>query len=301
MMHNMTHYLKQIDLSHAAKLQNDLPGQGFELSRPQHTIFQAKKPGITCTLYESGKLMVQGKGKDEFIEFYIEPLIGDFSFSHPETNLDMTPHIGVDEAGKGDFFGPLVIAAVYADEARIKYLLEEGVCDSKRLSDKVIVRLANKLRKLTHFIVKITPPKYNELYSSFGNLNTLLAWGHATAIEELHGKTQCKNILIDQFANEVVVESALAKKKLSLNLDQRHKGEEDPVVAAASILARDGFLHGIESLGKKVDMELPKGASKQVIAAGKRLVTMHGPDILKEIGKLHFRTRNEILQDSFLC
>ena len=296
----MNHYLKQIDLSYADQLQKDLPQQGFVMSRPQHTIFQAKKPGVTCTLYESGKLMVQGKGKDAFIEFYIEPLIGDFSFTHPEKSVNMKPHIGVDEAGKGDFFGPLVIASVYADEARIKYLLEERICDSKRLSDKAIVRLANKLRKLPYSIVKITPPKYNELYSSFGNLNTLLAWGHATAIEELHKKTQCQNILIDQFANEVVVESALAKKKLRLNLDQRHQGEEDPVVAAASILARDAFLHGIEALGKKVSMELPKGASKQVVAAGKRLVHQHGPNILKEVGKLHFRTRNEILQGELL-
>lgn len=293
-------FIAKVDLTLASRMETDLAAQGFAISRPANTIFQAKKPGITCTAYKSGKLMVQGKGKDEFIEFYIEPLIGDFSYTHPENNVDMTPHIGVDEAGKGDFFGPLVIAAVYADEARIKFLLDEGVCDSKRLNDAIIARLSTKLKKLPHSIVKINPAKYNELYKSFGNLNTLLAWGHATAIEELHNKTGCKEVLIDQFANEVVVETALAKKKLDLKLDQRHRGEEDPIVAAASILARDAFVRGIDQLGKKIGTNLPKGASKQVIQTGKKLVREHGPKILGEVGKLHFRTRGEILQGDFL-
>lgn len=297
-MAKLSCFTTKIDLALCSRMETDLKEKGFAISYPLHTVFQAKKPGITCTVYESGKLMVQGKGKDEFIEFYIEPLIGDFSYTHPENGIDMTPHIGVDEAGKGDFFGPLVIAAVYADEARIKYLLDEGVCDSKRLSDPFIARLAPKLRKLPHSIVKINPTKYNELYKNFGNLNTLLAWGHATAIEELHQKTGCKNILIDQFANEVVVETALAKKKLDLNLDQRHRGEEDPIVAASSILARDAFVRGIDLLSDQVGFPLPKGASKQVIAAGRKLVRAKGPEILKQVGKLHFRTRGEILQQS---
>ena len=297
----MKPYVVKIDLSLSAKLEADLQNQGFTLSQPPHTVFQAKKKGISCTLYTSGKLTVQGKDSAELIEFYLEPLIGDFSYTHPHAETDMHARIGIDEAGKGDFFGPLVIAGVYADEAGIKKLIEMGATDSKRINDKVIGKLAPQIMKtFDHSIVRLNPKKYNELYQSFGNLNRLLAWGHATAIEELHKKTGCKHVLIDQFASESVVETALQRKKLDLSLTQRHKGEEDPVVAAASILARHAFVHGLDKLGQEIDFNLPKGASHLVIKAGKRLVTAHGPQILGDVAKLHFKTKQEILQQT-LC
>lgn len=297
----MNTYVVKIDLALSAKLEADLLNQGFELSRPLHTVFQAKKKGVSCTLYTSGKLTVQGKDKGEFIEFYLEPLIGDFSYTHPTATADTHPHIGIDEAGKGDFFGPLVIAGVYADEAGIKKLIELGVQDSKRINDKIIDKLAPLIIKdFSHSIVRLNPKKYNELYQSFGNLNRLLAWGHATAIEELHKRTGCKNVLIDQFASESVVETALQRKKIDITLVQRHKGEEDPVVAAASILARHGFVHGIDQLGQQIGFDLPKGASALVIKAGRRLVQAKGPEILGDVAKLHFKTKQEILQQT-LC
>ncbi len=299
----MNTYVVKIDLSLSAKLEADLQNQGFSLSKPLHTVFQAKKKGVSCTLYLSGKLTVQGKDKGEFIEFYLEPLIGDFSYTHPAAavSADMHAHIGIDEAGKGDFFGPLVIAGVYADEDGIKKLVEMGAADSKRINDRLIDKLAPQIMKAFDYsIIRLNPKKYNELYESFGNLNRLLAWGHATAIEELHQKTGCNQALIDQFAAESVVETALQRKKLDITLTQRHKGEEDPVVAAASILARHGFVHGLDKLGKEIDFDLPKGAGHLVIKAGRRLVNAKGPQILGDVAKLHFKTRQEVLQQT-LC
>src|ERR1700730_9538190 len=108
-------FTAKIDLKLADKIKNDLIEQGFEISRPPYTVFAAKKTGISCTLYESGSLTVQGKEMQHFIEFYLEPeILQEFQFSHPEAHLDTTPHIGMDEAGKGDFFGPLCVAAVFA-------------------------------------------------------------------------------------------------------------------------------------------------------------------------------------------
>ncbi|MBP7074835.1 MAG: ribonuclease HIII [Rhabdochlamydiaceae bacterium] len=293
----MNTFVATIDLALAPKLQEDLESQGFVLTKPPYTLFSANKPGVSCTLYTSGKITVQGKGKDEFISFYLEPeILKNVSYSYPEVSVDLTPHIGVDEAGKGDFFGPLCIGAVYADENGIKELLKLGVKDSKEMSDKTMLALAPKIRAATAAtVIRISPLKYNEMYQSFQNLNRLLAWGHATAIAELVQKTGCQKALIDQFAKESLVEAALAKKGIRIDLTQRPKAEEDPVVAAASIMARAAFVDGIDALSKDVGLTLPKGASSLVIAAGRKLVQKEGRSILEKVGKLHFKTAQEIL------
>ena len=219
-----------------------------------------------------------------------------FTYSYPKVDIDLTPRIGVDEAGKGDVFGPLCIAALYADKAGIETLIEWAVRDSKTMGDPVILARAKKIR--SHFpysLIVLFPSKYNELYEKFQNLNRLLAWGHATAIDELVKKTGCREVIIDQFAKEDVVISAISQKKIEVNLTQRFKGEEDVVVAASSILARAAFVEGIEKLGEKHNIKLPKGASKAVIEVGKTFVRRYGKDSLKEVGKLHFKTTKEML------
>ena len=295
-MNSPSNFIAEIDIALASKLKTDLEAQGFALTKPNYTIFQAKKEGVSCTLYESGKLMIQGKKKDDFLRFYIEPeILGNLSYSYPEVGLDTTPRIGVDEAGKGDLFGPLCIAALYADEAMINELIKLGIRDSKKLNDAVILKHADAIKKLCpHSLVTIYPKKYNELYAQFKNLNSLLAWGHATSIEELSQKTGCKKVIIDQFASEHVVENALSRKGLELDLSQRHRGEEDLVVAGASILARASFVRGIDRLSDQFHTPLPKGASALVVEAGKKFVAKHGNAPLNEVAKLHFKTIHQI-------
>ncbi len=290
-------YVTNIDLALAGKFQHDLTEQGFSFTHPAHTLFCAKKTGVSCTLYLSGKLVVQGAKKDEFIEFYLEPIfLKDFSYTYGDLNVDTNKRIGIDESGKGDFFGPLCIAGVCAGGDEIKLLQEIGVKDSKKMTDKMILALARKIREsVPHYIVKINPKKYNELYDKFNNLNRLLAWGHATAIESLVKKTNCKNVIIDQFASEDVVASALERKNLQVKLTQRHRGEEDVVVAAASMLAREAFLYGLKQLGEKFAIDLPKGANSGVIQIGRQFVGKHGREVLGEVCKLHFKTLDAII------
>lgn len=290
-------FVTEIDTSLAPKFKQDLIDQGFQLSQPAYTIFQAKKQGVSCTLYKSGKLMVQGKGKDDFISYYLEPeILGHFSYTYLETTINTSPHIGVDEAGKGDVFGPLCVAALYADSTQITALVQMGIRDSKRLSDSAIIKIAEKIKKqCDHSIIKIFPKRYNELYDQFKNLNHLLAWGHATAIEELVAKSSCTEVIIDQFASEHVVENALKRKGLQVDLSQRHRGEEDIVVAGASILARAAFVQGIDRLSKEFHQELPKGASSLVVTAGRKFVGIHGEQALHQVAKLHFKTIQDFL------
>lgn len=302
-------YVKLVDLSLTNQLKRDLLEQGFTITIPQHTLFAAKKKNISCTLYQSGKLVVQGKDKKEFIEFYLEPqILKEFTSFNSPTSTSLTSiqsvasnesfRIGIDESGKGDFFGPLCIAGVYAGGEGVRKLKEIGVRDSKLMTDSAVLSVAQLIRKnFVHEIVKINPAKYNELYDKFKNLNRLLAWGHATTIESLVERTSCRSIIIDQFAHEDVVATAVLRKKMDLSLIQRHRGEEDLVVAAASILAREAFLIGLRQLGEQIQMTLPKGgASSNIVKVGRQIYLKHGLEGLKFCGKIHFKTLDSIIK-----
>ncbi len=278
-------------------MQNDLGTKGFVFTKPPYTVFSARKPGLSVNLYESGKLTVQGKNQEEFIRYYLEPeILQDFSFTQNKDNPNLAARIGIDEAGKGDFFGPLCVGGVYADEKMIQQLIKIGVRDSKKMTDPKIEKLAAQIKQIVPYsVIRIFPTKYNLLYSKFQNLNELLAWGHASAIEELSTKTGCQSAIIDKFAGEHVVERALSKKGLKLDLTQITGGESDPVVASASIIARTAFVEGMRMLSKQVNFPLPKGAGPQVITAGRNLVDRDGKEILGDVAKLHFKTRGVIL------
>lgn len=280
------------------KFKADLVEQGFEFSQANYAIFAAKKKGVNLTLYASLKLVVQGKEKDEFISFYLEPeILKNFSYTHQMAYVDLGPRIGIDEAGKGDFFGPLCIAGVYADAQSIEKLVSFGVVDSKKLNDIKIEKIAKEIRKhLIYTVVQLFPEKYNELYPKFGNLNSMLAWGHASCIETLMRQTKCETVIIDQFASSHVVENALKRKNLNPHLTQRHHGEGDIVVAAASILARDAFVQGMKKMSDQIGVTLPKGAGSIVKQIAKRLYVEHGEQWLATLVKTHFKTFAEVKQ-----
>jgi ribonuclease HIII len=291
-------FVAEISQALFSKLKKDLEEQGFKIESAAYCVFSAKKPGISIALYTSGKLVVQGKEMQPFIEFYLEPeILNTFSFSHETAYLDHTPRIGVDEAGKGDYFGPLSVAGVYADNAQIDELIKIGVKDSKKLSDPSILKMADKIKAICAFEnILIFPKRYNTLYAEFKNLNLLLAWGHSKVIETLSQKTGCTQVILDQFASSPkVIENAVAKKGLKLSLVQKHKAETDIVVAAASILARAGFVTGIEKLESTFSHPFPKGASSAVLQAAKSFVITHGKEQLGEVAKLHFKTTNQVL------
>ena len=290
----METFVHSVDPAKKGTLFDYLKEHDFEITKPAHTFFSGRKPGLSVTLFESGKCVVQGKNSPEFIEFFLEPeILGTFGETHKKSLADLTPRIGVDESGKGDFFGPLVIAGVYADGETIGKLIDIGVKDSKMLTDKAIQMIAQKIKKVAvHQIVLINPQKYNEIYAKFKNLNSLLAWGHATVIENLSERSKCLEVIIDQFADERVVIQALKRKKVELQLTQRHRGEEDPVVAAASILARDAFVSRLAALSDEAGIILPKGASAQVVAAGRKIDKTRLP----QFAKMHFKTLDKVLE-----
>jgi ribonuclease HIII len=202
--------------------------------------------------------------------------------------------VGVDESGKGDFFGPLVVAACYVGPEHLALL--DGVKDSKKLTDIQSMKLADTIRRVCpHSIIPLMPTKYNELYANIGNLNHLLAWGHAQAIENVLERQPANLIISDQFsAGGQAVKSRLKELGKKAEFISRVRAESDIAVAAASILARAEFLRRLKMLSTEFGMELPKGATN-VIGPGKRFVQMHGAEALSKVAKMHFKTSKEVL------
>jgi|SRR5690348_1838878 len=209
-----------------------------------------------------------------------------------------TARIGCDESGKGDYFGPLVMAAAYVDGQSETRLQSLGARDSKTLTDARMLTMAEEIKKICpHMVVPVEPQRYNTLYAQTGNLNRLLAWGHAWTLEQLLEKVSCRLAIIDRFGDPSYVLNALREKGRELTIEQHTHAEEDIAVAAASILARARFVQSMEQLSQNAGETLPKGASDPaIVAVGHRLVARLGKEQLTRFAKLHFKTTEAILQ-----
>ncbi len=205
--------------------------------------------------------------------------------------------VGSDESGKGDYFGPLVVAAVALTAQNWRVLVELGVQDSKNLTDARATALAGEIRAaFPHEVVVILPRRYNELWTKFGNVNRLLAWAHARAIENVIERApEATAAVADQFGDESLIRDALFKRGRAVRLVQMARAERDPAVAAASILARAEFLRRLDQLGRGAGVRLPKGASAAVEAVARTLVAARGPGVLDEVAKKHFKTTQRVL------
>lgn len=280
-----------------------LEGGNYRRASVPYAIIAVDGDHCRIVLYTSGKVVIQGKGAQDFVAFTLEPLVlmsaqvGYEDILNPEA---LAPHIGVDESGKGDFFGPMVIASAYTDKPIIEKMRELGVKDSKKISsDKRILELAREIRKLLGdrlTLIQISPGKYNQLYAKMRSVNAMLAWGHARAIENMLEKVpSCPRAISDQFGSKEQVQRALMSRGKKIELVQMHRAEADLAVAAASILAREAFVLGIKRLGDQYGVKLPKGASDMVQMAAVELVKKHAPKVLLETAKCHFKTTDNVL------
>jgi ribonuclease HIII len=300
---SLTTYTTPLTPDQVGVLRELLVGDGFEFDEKPYTIFYAKKGKLSIAVYEKGpKAVLQGKGLEDFITFTLEPLVlGEAKLGYDEVYEPekFEPHFGIDESGKGDFFGPLVVAGAYVDGEIARTLKAAGIQDSKAIgSDKKIRELAAVIRRTRtpQTVILIGPEKYNQLFEKFRNLNRLLAWGHARAIENLcELKPDCPRALSDKFADESLIKRALFEKGKLLQLDQRTKAESDYAVAAASILAREKFIDWMDKTGDDLGVKIPRGASAQVKAVARTLVNGRGPEILSKVAKTHFKTAAEVL------
>jgi ribonuclease HIII len=278
--------------------------QNFDatVSPKDYAFWHLKGASFSATFYNSSKFVVQGKD--------INPLLEKLSTKFPEIKatpkeekksaealpeVTYSTYIGTDESGKGDFFGPLCVAAVLIEDKNRQMFLDLGIKDSKTLKDADMIKMAQQIQKhSTYSIVAITNAKYNELYANFKNLNKLLAWGHARVIENILEKVPCEYALSDKFADESLIKNALFKNGKTIKLDQRVRAESDIAVAAASVLARATFVQKMKQMENFYGCAFPKGCNNQVKVAARTFTEKYGRERLVEVCKTHFKTYNEL-------
>jgi ribonuclease HIII len=279
----------QMSADKGRRLQRELELAGWQSRAAPYTLFSARGGGATVTLYTSGKLVIQAADPQAFAQQFLG---GAIAASAPDgPRHDQIDLVGSDECGKGDYFGPLVVAAVLLPAGEATKLRRGGVDDSKKLGDDTIRKLAGGLRAhYAHAIEVLEPPEYNVAHARQPNVNRLLTTLHAKAIRRIArpGIT----VLVDQFADASLMRNALAD--LDIELEQRPRGEQEAAVAAASILARDMFLERMHALSEECAIDLHKGAGRPADDSALRYAELHGFDKLSRVAKLHFKNTSKI-------
>jgi ribonuclease HIII len=277
--------------------------QPFEVA---YARFAFKGPDVNVTAYESRKVVVAGKGTEEFVTMTLEPEVtlearlGYDDVLNPEW---YEPHAGLDESGKGDFFGPVVAATVIADRAAIESWIKAGAKDSKKIAESQILRLDKLIRNTPGAVVETvycSMPKYNELMARpRANLNLLLAWQHGLALITALKQKPVARGLLDQFSEQPLVQRELKRKGVEdFRLEMRTKAEADPVVAAASICARAEYVRIMQKLSERFGAPLQKGASAAVKTQAHEIIRRFGVRALGDFAKLHFRTAYEVVKEA---
>jgi ribonuclease HIII len=280
----------QLAPAQGARIERELSGPEFERRVVEHARFSVKGPGFVATLYRSGKLVVQGSEVQLFAQRYLD---GRAAAPTPAGPIEVGERtlIGSDEAGKGDYFGPLVVVAVRAGPGERAELVKAGVADSKTLSDERVRVLAPALEQRYASAAEVLEPAdYNVEHPRYKSLNPLLAELHARCIRKLARPGSL--VLVDKFAHEELVASRLAD--LDLELHQETRAEREPVVAAASVIARNLFLEGLEKLSEEFAVDLHKGAGEPTDRSAREFVKLHGREALARVAKLHFKNTQKI-------
>ncbi|HAR67980.1 MAG TPA: ribonuclease HIII [Lentisphaeria bacterium] len=302
----VTSYVCELTAGQVREFKQALALVSWEFDELQHARWRARKGKTTIVAYESGKLVVQGRGTVEVVEFILEPQIlgearmgNEVLYAQQEKPDMFQAHAGIDESGKGDYFGPLVVSAVYVTEESAAKLFAAGVQDSKAIkSDRKIRELSATIREVVgrdFTVVTLGPCAYNKAYDKIGNLNRLLAWGHARTLENLlERQPACRRVLADKFADERVMRGALMERGRAIAFEARTKAEDDIAVAAASILAREGFIRRLAELEDQAGLRLPRGASA-VIRPAAAVIGKVGLEGLAEFAKLHFKTTDRAI------
>ncbi len=247
---------------------------------------------------KGNKIVLQGNKDLKLYKKVNDIIFGEKLIPEVKPELEPAyPYIGTDESGKGDYFGPLVVAGVYITPESGKFLAGFGIRDSKELSDFQIKQYANEIRKVTEIkfdVVLISPEKYNKLYEKMENLNKMMAWAHSRVIENLLSKCDASDVISDKFGNEKLIIDALQERGRSINLKQITKAERFTAVAAASILARESVIKWFNIQSKKLKFEIPKGASIEVEKIAKQFLEKYGEEVIRKMVKLHFKTSNKV-------
>lgn len=275
---------------------------------PPGSIFVAKTANCTVTAYQSGKVLFQGKDAEQEAARWGNVPVGNASSKSntgrknvsehqyaPPSNLENLAIIGSDEAGTGDYFGPMTVAAAFVNPEQADLVRDLGVKDSKLLNDVQISAIAQKLIKaIPYSLLILHNPKYNELQQKGYNQGKMKAFLHNKALHNVLSKIEgmhCDGVLIDQFCEPGVYFNYLKGQTINLPVKTYFKTKAESAhlaVAAASIIARYAFVREMDKLSDAAGMTLPKGASTAVDQAAASIIRSKGSTALDAFAKVHF-------------
>ena len=279
---------------------------------PPYAVFQAQDGDTVVTLYESGKIVFQGKDADLASDFWIATekmnnksleVSNSDKKDKKKTDIYVDPKIfnsttiGSDEVGTGDYFGPIVVTSTYVKKEHIPFLKDLGVTDSKKLDDEKIKKIVPIIiRTIPYSTYILTNKKYNEMNNNM-NMNKIKAVLHNKVLLEISKTcTDYEYAVVDEFAKPNVYFSYLKESgNVFRNITFMTKGETKCMsVACASLISRFVFLKEMDKLSKDLNIELLKGASNLVDEQGKEIVKKYGFEKLNEIAKLNFKNTEKI-------
>ena len=300
MSEQATHVLK-LSNQEGQILRKQLQQEGWEFRTLNYAHWQARQTGVVASLYESGKLVVQGAGAEGFLVrfFGSRPEVSAGTTNSGQSasekkNIGLFPEgaaVGSDEAGKGDTFGGLAVAAVFVPPSEIAKIKETGLQDSKLIADEKILALAPWLREhFDHEERVLSAQEYNEAHAQHGaNVNRLLAYLHGEVQEALLQRNDCHLAIVDRFSPQMPLTALLEKRVPGCHVHEVPRAESHLAVAAASVLAREAFLRSMEDLSEQAAVSLPLGSGSPVPPALRQLLEIHGQDGLKPFAKTHFK------------
>ncbi|PCJ54550.1 MAG: ribonuclease HIII [Planctomycetota bacterium] len=285
------------------QLSDALQSAGYEFRNLQHAVFQARGEGVVVSLYKSGKLVVQGKGAEAWHTQYLGAK--ETAPSKKQTSASREPSgfppaansIGSDEAGKGDTFGPLVVAAVAIAKDKVELLQSSKVADSKTIDDHRIRILGPWIRENFDFEIRcLMPLKYNQEWQSAGsNVNTLLTQLHSDCLGVLHERSGYQSMVVDRFSPSCPVSKQIHAVAPTVSVVEVPRAEAHLAVAAASVLAREQFLIGMEELSAEWAMDIPRGSGSPVPPAMREFLQLHGVEEMRRVAKVHFKNVQSFL------
>lgn len=286
---------------------------------PQYALFQAQDGDTVVTLYESGKAVFQGNDADLASEYWIETekinsgraivtnsetkkkeelkkeTVKDTSIYH---NVNS---VGSDEVGTGDYFGPIVVTSCYVTKDDVQYLDELGVCDSKKLTDEKIMKIAPLIAKRVKYkSIILNNKEYNKHHQNDYNMNKIKAIMHNKVLYQMINEEHPNYdyIIVDEFAREnKYYEYIKDSTNIQRGITFMTKAEDKCLsVACASIISRYLFIKEFDKLSDELHIPLPKGASKEVDKIGMEIVSKYGKEKLEEVAKLNFMNTSRILR-----
>ncbi|HDI0931699.1 TPA: ribonuclease HIII [Staphylococcus aureus] len=277
---------------------------------PQGMKARAKYQNTTVNIYQSGKVMFQGNHAEAVSEELL-PQHSQLntnktkkknmanSFLEQTLMYDQFNCIGSDEAGSGDYFGPLTVCAAFVTKEHVPILKTLGVDDSKKLTDTKIVELAEQLVTfIPHSLLTLHNEKYNIQQAKGWTQVKMKAALHNEAIKNVLEKidsSQLDYIVIDQFAKrEVYSHYALSDIPLPKKTKFETKGESKSLaIAVASIISRYAFVTYMDQISKHINMTIPKGAGAKVDVIAAKIIKKYGLSRLDTISKKHFKNREK--------